>query len=117
MELSPAFPRPQTALLIIGHFYLTKLLLPTLIATGEDSLPGVVRVVTVSSIAHNFGAPPSGIHWDTLGPNADIGRRKEVGTLRLYAQSKLVCFIPRSLRAMRAGVKLAPWLADRAMSS
>jgi NAD(P)-dependent dehydrogenase (short-subunit alcohol dehydrogenase family) len=78
----------------IGHFYLTELLLPTLISSAEDSPPGAVRVVTVSSIAHNFGAPPSGIHWDTLGPNADTGRRKKVGSMNLYSQSKLVSFVP-----------------------
>jgi retinol dehydrogenase-12 len=79
----------QTAL-PLGHFYLTELLLPTLIATAEDSLPGVVRIVNVSSIAHNFGIPPEGINWDTVGPNADMAKRKKVGTMNLYSQSKLV---------------------------
>lgn len=74
----------------VGHFYLTELLLPTLIATAEDSPPGVVRIVNVSSIAHNFGAPPDGISWDTVGPNADIAKRKKVGSMNLYSQSKLV---------------------------
>jgi NAD(P)-dependent dehydrogenase (short-subunit alcohol dehydrogenase family) len=74
----------------IGHFYLTELLLPTLIATAEDSPPGVVRIVNVSSIAHNFGIPPEGINWDTVGPNADMAKRKEAGTMNLYSQSKLV---------------------------
>jgi retinol dehydrogenase 12 len=74
----------------IGHFYLTELLLPTLIATAEDSPPGVVRIVNVSSIAHNFGIPPEGINWDTVGPNADVAKRKKVGTMNLYSQSKLV---------------------------
>jgi len=73
----------------IGHFYLTELLLPTLIATAEDSPPGVVRIVNVSSIAHNFGIP-EGISWDTVGPNADMAKRKKVGSMNLYSQSKLV---------------------------
>jgi hypothetical protein len=95
-------PRPHaisTNCSLIGHFYLTKLLLPTLIASAEDSLPGAVRVVTTSSIAHNIGIPPSGMHWDTLGPNADVGRRKEVGTMKLYSQSKLVSSSSLSVRA------------------
>ncbi|KAI0305252.1 NAD-P-binding protein [Multifurca ochricompacta] len=74
---------------VLGHFYLTKLLLPILIATAKDSLPGAVRVVTVSSIAHNFGIPPEGINWDTIGPNPDLEIRKKVGSSKLYAQSKL----------------------------
>ena len=49
-----------------------------------------MRIVNVSSIAHNFGAPPEGISWDTVGPNADIAKRKKVGTMNLYSQSKLV---------------------------
>jgi len=75
---------------VLGHFYLTELLLPTLIATAEDSPPGVVRIVNVSSIAHNFGIPPEGISWDTVGPNADMAKRKKLGTMNLYSQSKLV---------------------------
>jgi len=74
---------------LIGHFYLTELLLHTLTATAEGSPPGVVRIVNVSSIAHNWG-PPEGIHWDTVGPNADMVKRKKVGTMNLYSQSKLV---------------------------
>jgi retinol dehydrogenase-12 len=75
---------------ILGHFYLTELLLPTLIATAEDSPPGLVRIVNVSSIAHNFFMPSEGISWDTVGPNADMAKRKKVGTVGLYSQSKLV---------------------------
>jgi len=49
-----------------------------------------VRIINVSSIAHNFGIPPEGISWDTVGPNADMAKRKKVGTMDLYSQSKLV---------------------------
>jgi len=38
---------------------------------------------------HNFGIPPEGIHWDTIGPNPDLKRRKQVGVINLYSQSKL----------------------------
>ena len=66
------------------------MLLPTLIATAEDSPAGAVRIVNVSSIAHNWGIPPEGIRWDTVGPNADMAKRKKVGAMNLYGQSKLV---------------------------
>ena len=38
----------------IGHFYLTKLLLPKLIASGTPASPS--RVISVASLAHTFGA-------------------------------------------------------------
>lgn len=86
-----------TPLRHIGHFYLTELLLPTLIATAENSSPGSVRIVNVSSIAHNFGIPPEGISWATVGPNADMAARKKAGTMDLYSQSKLVSPFPFTL--------------------
>ena len=49
-----------------------------------------MRIVNVSSIAHNFGIPSEGISWDTVGPNADLEKRKKVGRMNLYSQSKLV---------------------------
>ncbi|KAI0263052.1 NAD(P)-binding protein [Gloeopeniophorella convolvens] len=75
---------------VLGHYYLTELLMPTLIHTGQTSPPGSVRVVTVSSFAHNFGIPTDGLYWDSLGPNADIERRKQLGRGKLYSQSKLL---------------------------
>ncbi|KAF8500320.1 NAD-P-binding protein [Russula emetica] len=90
---------------VLGHFYLMELLLPTLIATAEDSPPGVVRIVNVSSIAHNFGIPPEGINWDTVGPNADMAKRKKVGTMNLYSQSKLGNVLITNELARRVGDK------------
>ena len=73
----------------VGHFYLTKLLLPVLKAAAKGS-PGTVRVVNMSSIAHYMSAS-EGIRWTTLGPGADAAvARKKLGVARLFGQSKLV---------------------------
>ena len=64
----------------MGHFLLTKLLLPTLTKTA--TLPGSdVRIINLSSYGHNF-APRGGIDFDHLDlPNS--------GTWGRYGQSKL----------------------------
>jgi len=65
---------------VLGHFYFTKLLLPTLIATAQ-SYPGVGgRIVNVSSA----------VHYQTLNFNTfkDGPTRKKVSSELLYAQSK-----------------------------
>jgi len=74
---------------VIGHFYLTQLLLPTLIATAESSPDHHVRVVNVSSGAHWIAPSPGRggpILYDTLvdGPT----RTKYGDQTGLYAQSK-----------------------------
>jgi len=74
---------------VLGHFYLTKLLLPVLTATAKNSPAGTVRVVNVSSVAHIQG-PPEGIRWSSILPGNDsLEARKKLGTKRLYGQSKL----------------------------
>jgi len=66
---------------VIGHFFFTYLLLPALIA-GKDSSPDRhTRIVTTSSTAAYFEV----IHWDALKDGAP---RKQLGTQRLYCQSK-----------------------------
>ncbi|KAH9989192.1 NAD(P)-binding protein [Russula vinacea] len=74
---------------VLGHFYLTKLLLPLLVTTAKKSPAGTIRVINVSSIAH-YMAAPEGIRWSTLGPEDDahVARRK-LGITRVYGQSKL----------------------------
>ena len=80
-----------------GHFYLTKLLLPLLLATAKKVPPREVRVINVSSIVHLRGAP-DGIRWTSLSPGNDsLVARKELGTMRLYGQSKLVRTMPLQL--------------------
>jgi len=39
----------------MGHFLLTKLLLPTLESTAKTAPPGTVRIVNLSSAGHNLG--------------------------------------------------------------
>jgi len=72
---------------VLGHFYLTKLLLPVLTATAKKTPAGTVRVVNLSSIGHNYGAP-EGIRWATLEKDS-LEARKKLGTTKLYGQSKL----------------------------
>jgi len=66
---------------VLGHFYFTKLLLPTLITTAQSS-PGVGgRVVNTSSVGHLF----ENLHFNTF---KDGPARKKMGTQHLYCQSK-----------------------------
>lgn len=67
---------------VLGHFYLTKLLLPTLLATATPENPA--RVINTSSLA-SLGV--STIDFNTV---KDSPARKKFGTSNLYSQSKLV---------------------------
>ncbi|KAF8130316.1 hypothetical protein EV363DRAFT_1335869 [Boletus edulis] len=66
---------------VLGHFYLTKLLLPILISTAKSSPEGTVRVVNTSSQAHLFG----NLQFDTF---IDSPKRRADRSFRLYSQSK-----------------------------
>ncbi|VDB84664.1 unnamed protein product [Peniophora sp. CBMAI 1063] len=68
---------------VLGHFFLTKLLLPALLATGH------ARVVNVSSNAHDMKSWKDGLAWDTLvqGETNQKARKREARYL--YSQSKL----------------------------
>ncbi|KAJ7352045.1 NAD(P)-binding protein [Mycena albidolilacea] len=66
---------------VLGHFYLTKLLLPTLSATASPGKPA--RVINTSSIASEINGPD--INYNTL---KDSPARKKMGVNKLYAQSK-----------------------------
>ncbi len=70
---------------VVGHFYLTKLLLPALIAGAKSSPDSKSRVVNTSSSA-SLGV--TGINFNTL---KESPLRKEKGGQFLYGQSKLVC--------------------------
>jgi NAD(P)-dependent dehydrogenase (short-subunit alcohol dehydrogenase family) len=63
----------------IGHFYLTKLLLPSLKAAGTPDNPS--RLVVVSSLAHTFGA----IDLEDL----NYEKTRKYGAWSSYGQSKL----------------------------
>ncbi|KLO08981.1 NAD-P-binding protein [Schizopora paradoxa] len=69
----------------LGHFYFTKLLLPTLQAAAKTSPAGTVRIVTTSSSASVLHTETD-IHYDTLRPGKP---RDKMGAGTLYAQSKL----------------------------
>jgi len=68
---------------VLGHFYFTKLLVPTLLATAKTSPDSKVRIVNTSSVAHELCG---GIDFNTFkeGP-----ARTKKGTRFLYSQSKL----------------------------
>ena len=68
---------------VLGHFYLTKLLLPILISTAKSSSEGTVRVVNTASLAHWFG----NLEFDTF---KDGPKRRAKRTFWLYGQSKTV---------------------------
>ncbi|CEL51555.1 hypothetical protein RSOLAG1IB_00090 [Rhizoctonia solani AG-1 IB] len=76
---------------VLGHYFFTTLLLPTLIHTAKSSPParGHARVINTSSSAVYF-VPKGGVAWETLGTDASsTAACKKLGTGGLYAQSKL----------------------------
>lgn len=77
---------------VLGHFYLTQLLLPTLISSAKSAGDQHVRIVNVSSNGH-WGAPPptkgGPIVYDTL---IDGPERRRYASITMYSQSKAVCF-------------------------
>ncbi|KAI6135360.1 hypothetical protein EDD17DRAFT_1616263 [Pisolithus thermaeus] len=66
---------------VLGHFYLTKLLLPTLLSTANSSPFGTVRIVNISSTAHWVGR----LDFYTF---KDTPKRRAQGTVKMYCQSK-----------------------------
>lgn len=101
---------------VLGHYFFTTLLLPTLIHTAKTSplvrkaatvyselrlclryvLDGHARVINTSSSAA-YMVPKSGIVWEILGTDAasDAARTK-LGPVPLYWQSKLVSNVQAS---------------------
>lgn len=78
---------------VLGHYYLTMLLLPALLAGTKTSGDGHARVVNTSSSAHWA----SGLDFNTFKDSPD---RKKKGQNSLYGQSKTVSFF---IVIMRAG--------------
>ncbi|TFK84291.1 NAD(P)-binding protein [Polyporus arcularius HHB13444] len=72
----------QWATNVLGHFYLTELLMPALLAGVVSSPDHHTRVVTTSS----SGAYLGHIRWDTL---KDSPARRKLRLEQLYYQSKL----------------------------
>ncbi|KAJ7147050.1 hypothetical protein C8R43DRAFT_538612 [Mycena crocata] len=69
---------------VLGHFYLTKLLLPTLLSTVAHSPTKTARVINTSSSASDLYA--RSINFNSL---KDGPARKKMGVNLLYGQSKL----------------------------
>ncbi|KAL1671269.1 hypothetical protein EV122DRAFT_226867 [Schizophyllum commune] len=68
---------------VLGHFYLTKLLLPTLLSTARLSPEGAVRVINTASSGHTI---VDKIDFNTL---KDGPARRKMTPTNLYGQSKL----------------------------
>jgi retinol dehydrogenase 12 len=68
---------------VLGHFYLTKLLLPVIFAASTPTAKA--RVVTVSSVSAFMTKT---IRYELL---KDGPQRKKAGAQEMYSQSKLVC--------------------------
>lgn len=68
---------------VLGHFYLTKLVLPTLLSTAKSAPEGTARIVNTASNGHWF----SGLMYDTM---KDGPARRKQGPWPLYGQSKTV---------------------------
>ncbi|TRM63807.1 hypothetical protein BD626DRAFT_568431 [Schizophyllum amplum] len=65
---------------VLGHFYLTKLLLPILLSTARDCVSA--RIVNTSSSSHTF---VDTINFNTL---KDGPARSKMSSMNLYSQSK-----------------------------
>ncbi|KAI5118804.1 hypothetical protein M0805_005146 [Coniferiporia weirii] len=81
---------------VLGHFYLTKLLVPKL-TEGSKSSDGRARVVTTSSIMRHFAQK---IEYESLKPGP---KRNKLGSKGLYAQSKFADVILSKEIARRYG--------------
>ena len=66
-----------------GHWYFTKLVVPTMIDTAKDTPDKKARVVNTSSAGHMFFT----LDFDTF---RDGPKRIKLGKRYLYAQSKFV---------------------------
>ncbi|RDB18042.1 hypothetical protein Hypma_000726 [Hypsizygus marmoreus] len=81
---------------VLGHFYFTWLLLPTLIATAQVSPDKHVRVISTASVMHYLG----GLDFNTF---KDGPARRKAGSFKLYCQSKYGDLVFASELARRYG--------------
>lgn len=93
-QLTPHGHDMQFGTNVLGHFYLTQLLLPTLISSAKSSPDGHARVVVLSSSYHWMAPTPSEggpVVYESLteGP-----LRVKMGTRAMYCQSKAVSGSP-----------------------
>jgi len=99
-RVSPSGLEIQFATTAFGHFYLTQLLLPLLIASAKTSPDKKARVVYVSSISHLWS--PKGekgpIDYDTI---VDGPVLKATPTAQLYSQASSAKILLSSVLARR----------------
>ncbi|KAJ7486350.1 NAD-P-binding protein [Mycena galericulata] len=74
---------------VIGHFFLTELLLPALTKSYDES-KAPARIINTSSVGHQF-APGEGIDFVSLkgGPERDAWVKKSGDFMKLYGESKI----------------------------
>ncbi|KAJ7464506.1 NAD-P-binding protein [Mycena latifolia] len=82
--------------LVLGHFYLTKLLLPVLLSTAKSTPGTPARIISVSSGAHHF----TGLNFASF---KDGPERRKRSTHALYAQSKFGMVVLSAELARRYG--------------
>ncbi|KAJ2930912.1 hypothetical protein H1R20_g6176, partial [Candolleomyces eurysporus] len=82
---------------VLGHFYLTKLLLPTLLSTAKSAPEWKPRVVTTSSISSRMPFSPD---FNTF---KDSPARRRKFWIQLYGQSKLANIMVSNEFAKRYG--------------
>jgi NAD(P)-dependent dehydrogenase (short-subunit alcohol dehydrogenase family) len=95
---SPQGYESQWATNYMGHYLLTRLLLPTLLATAATSPKGSVRIVNVSSNGHELFPPKPGIDFE------DVNLKNATAMTR-YGQSKLANVLHAKEIAERYGDK------------
>ncbi|KAF9817523.1 hypothetical protein IEO21_03374 [Rhodonia placenta] len=83
---------------VLGHFYLTALLMPALLAGRDSSPDGYVRVITTSSSA----AYRYTLNWDSFKAGA---ARRKMSPRTLYCQSKFADVVFARQLAKRYGEK------------
>jgi len=81
---------------VVGPFYFTKLLLPTLLSTAKNSTDGHARILATASSAHLFTT----LNFNTF---KDGPARKTAGPDALYAQSKVGNIVVAKELARRYG--------------
>ncbi|KZO97325.1 NAD-P-binding protein [Calocera viscosa TUFC12733] len=70
---------------VIGHAYLTTLLLPILLTTAQATPGGNARVIITSSDGHSLFSPKEGIKYDMV---TDSPQRRKMATTTMYGMSK-----------------------------
>ena len=74
----------QFGIHVIGHYVLTKRLMPLLLAGTKSSPDKKARIVNFSSSAQMFA---NAIELDAV---TDVPKRTKLGSAKMYMQSKLV---------------------------